>query len=134
MLTLIVTVLFGLVIALFAMQNTSGANIHIAQYNFTHVPLYLIMIGSLLVGLLISWVISLLNGVASFFTLQGKEHTIKNADKTIAQLEERVHALEKENARLQGHEDPHDIQKESIAEDTQMHRPNIFQRLKYSIR
>jgi len=56
MLVLLVGVIFGLAIAYFATQNTTPVTIHIAQYAFEG-PLYLVVMGSLFVGLLIAWIL-----------------------------------------------------------------------------
>jgi uncharacterized integral membrane protein len=132
MLTLIVALLFGLLIALFAMQNTAGATITIAQYRFTQVPLYIVVIGSLFFGILISWFISILDGISSFFVSRGEKRSLRQANKTIATLEERLHNLEKENVSLKEHEYISGGDDEADEQNiSPVHKPNIFQRFKY---
>ncbi len=101
--TLILLVLFGMLAAFFATQNTTHASINIASYTLKDVPMYLIVLGSLLVGLLLSSVISLINSISSSFTLHGKDVKIKEGKKTVIDLTKIIHQLELENTKLQEH-------------------------------
>jgi len=100
MLVLFVAVLFGLAIGYFATQNTTPVTIRVAQYAFEDVPLYLIAVGSLLIGLFIAWILYFARTVSSTVTIYGKDHQVKRAKQTAAVLEHRVHELETENTRL----------------------------------
>lgn len=100
MLVLIVTVIFGLGIAYFATQNTTTITIKLAGYTLTDLPLYVMVVGSLLVGLLFAWIINLVSSISSSLTIHGKDKTIKEAKKTIADLTKKVHELELENTQL----------------------------------
>lgn len=100
MATLIVTVLFGLIIAYFATQNTGVISITFLNYTLTGIPTYIVVAGSLLVGLFLSWIISLVNDIATGFTIRGKESKIKDYKKETAELLKINHQLELENTRL----------------------------------
>jgi len=100
MFALIILVVFGLGMAYFATQNTVPTSIYIADYRFGGIPLYIIVIGSLLLGIFISWIISVAGAFSSILTIYGKNSKIKNADKTIDELKEKKHELEVENAGL----------------------------------
>ena len=54
MLELIATVIFAILIAFFAIQNSVPVNIHLNSYNLAGIPLYLVVLGSVLVTLLFS--------------------------------------------------------------------------------
>ncbi|MBI2264434.1 MAG: DUF1049 domain-containing protein [Armatimonadetes bacterium] len=99
MLILILGAVFGLLVAYFAVQNTAPVAIILAGYEST-VPLYFVVIGSLLIGLLLSWITSLAESLSSFFTIHGKDSAIKEARKEIGELAIRIHELELENTRL----------------------------------
>jgi len=99
MLVLLVGVIFGLAIAYFATQNTTPVTIHIAQYAFEG-PLYLVVMGSLFVGLLIAWILYFGRSVCSKLAVYGREHALKKARQTAADLELRVRDLQAENAQL----------------------------------
>ncbi len=100
MFALIILVVFGIGVAYFATQNTQTVSITAANYSLTGIPLYFIVLVSLLLGFVVSWVLSFFDVISSALKLRGKESTIKDANKQIADLTKRVHQLELENERL----------------------------------
>lgn len=101
MATLIVTIIFGLIITYFALQNTGNISLNFLNYTIPSVPTYFVIIGSLLLGLLFSWIVSLINGIFTSFTMHGKDSKIKSSGKENEQLAKRIHELEIENAKLE---------------------------------
>lgn len=97
---IIFSVIVGSGIAYFATQNTNLISLHLGSYITPEVPLYFVVIGALLLGLLLSWIFSLVNSLFSKITLHGKENEIKKDEKNIAELTKEIHQLELENARL----------------------------------
>lgn len=85
MFALIILVIFGLGTAYFATQNTMPTILYIGNYRIADVPMYFVIIGSLLLGVFISWIISIID---------------RSPDKTIDALKEEKHDLEIENARF----------------------------------
>ncbi len=102
MFALIVLVVFGIGVAYFATQNTQATSIVLGGYTLTGTPLYLIVLGSLLLGFVVSWIISLVDVISSALKIHGKDSAIKDSNKQIAELTKRVHQLELENERLKG--------------------------------
>lgn len=130
MLSLIVILMFGLAIAYFAIQNTLGVTMVLANNVITNVPLYMIIIGSVLAGVVLSWIISGINAFTVYRKLRGKEKVIEEDQKQIHSLEEKVMTLEAENTQLRtdvegkinsAHEEEHEEQRE--------HRPSFFYNL-----
>lgn len=101
MATLIVTVILGLVIAFFATQNTSAITLNFFNYVVPGIPTYVVVVGALLFGLLISWIISLINDIAAGLTIRGQDNKIKDFKKDNVELTKKIHQLELENTRLQ---------------------------------
>jgi cell division protein FtsB len=66
------------------------------------VPLFIIILGSLLIGLLVSWIFSLVDGAGAAMSLMGKDRKIHAQESQVSQLENRIHDLEIENAQLKG--------------------------------
>jgi len=97
---LIVTVIFGLGIAYFSIQNTATVAIHFNQYTWSNIPLYIVIVGSLLTGIVIAGIISFANFISSKIILHGKENTIKETKQLVANLTRNLHQLELENATL----------------------------------
>ncbi len=100
MFALIVLFIFGIGVAYFGTQNTQTISVTLANYNLNGIPVYVIVLGSLLLGFIISWIISLVDVISSAFKIRGKESSIKDANKQIANLTKTVHQLELENERL----------------------------------
>lgn len=98
--TLIVTVLFGLIIAYFATQNTAVVSLNFLNYEALDIPLYVVIVGSLLAGLVLSWILSIVNGISTGFKIMGKESKIKDYGKENAEYLKQIHQLELENAKL----------------------------------
>lgn len=95
--------LFALGTAFFATQNTGGTTIVLANTHLSSIPMYVVVIASILLGLFMGWIISLLNGISSFFTIRGKDSTIASTKNRIADLERKNRDLELENTRLREH-------------------------------
>lgn len=100
MLVLIVGVIFGLVVGYFATQNTTPVTIELGQYVIKELPLYVVIVGSLLVGLFIAWILYIARTVSSRVTIYGKDTEVRKARRTVADLEQRCRELEEENGRL----------------------------------
>ena len=100
--TLILMVIFGVWFAWLATQNTVGTTLRIGSYELTNIPLYLIALGSLLLGLLISWIINTLDWISSALTIKSKEGRIAQTEREIDNLQTQIRSLELENARLRG--------------------------------
>ena len=100
MLSILLSVVFGLAIGYFATQNTAPVTIQFGDLVVENVPLYMVTIGSLMVGLLIAWIFYIARTVSTTLTIAGKDHEVKRSKRTVSDLEQRVHELEAENTRL----------------------------------
>lgn len=84
----------------FATQNTGTVHLFFGNYLIQGVPLYIVVIGSLLLGIFISWLISLIDTFSSKLAIHGKVSEINEAHKTINKLQQENRNLEIDNARL----------------------------------
>lgn len=100
MLSFIVLLVFASLVAYFAAQNLQTTTVTLANYPLTDVPLYAIVLFSLVIGIGVSWFLSLFGTVSSFFTIKKKETKIKQGNREITQLTKRIHELELENEKL----------------------------------
>lgn len=100
MFSIILIVLIGLGVALFAQQNTQTVEVAIGNYFFPAIPVYLIVLASMLFGLVIAWVLSLINFFSTALTLRQKDGAIHDAKQQATHLEKEVVQLRQENARL----------------------------------
>lgn len=97
---LIILVLFGILASVFAIQNSSSASITLLGYPLREVPLYLIVSGSLLIGLLLSSIVSFVNSIFTSFKMHGKNVKIKESKETVNELAKRNRELELEIVKL----------------------------------
>lgn len=100
MLAVIITLIFAIGVAIFATQNTSAVVVNLSQYS-SMVPLYLVVLVSILVGFVLAWILHLLDAFASLFTLWGKDNVIKKERKENTELKDKVKNLEIEKAKLE---------------------------------
>lgn len=102
MFSLIIYLILAIVFGYFATQNTGLISLTLASYKIEHIPLYVALGLTLLVGLFFSWLNGLFDLFASTMKIRGKEHTIKNDKKIIHELTKKINQLELENAKLTG--------------------------------
>lgn len=100
MLAVLLTIIFAIAVAYFATQNTAAIIINILGYSSV-VPVYLVVLLSLLVGFIFAWILHLMNAFASLFALRGKDNAIKKEKKVNTELTNKVHDLEIEKTRLE---------------------------------
>lgn len=100
MLSIFISVVVGLGVGYFATQNTAPVTIQIGEFVLESVPLYLVVVGSLILGLLTAWIFYVARTVSSTLTIYGKDHQMKRSRQTVADLEQKIHELEAANARL----------------------------------
>ena len=100
MLTLIATVILALVFALFATQNTGSVTIYFGSNSISNVPLYLVILLSIILTLLVSGFIYFLRSLSSSLTLNEKEEDIKKTKGELAEVTRQAHKLELENTKL----------------------------------
>jgi len=100
MLSILLSVILGLAIGYFATQNTAPASVQFGEFVIENVPLYMVTVGSLMLGLLIAWIFYIARTVSTTLTIAGKDHEVKRSKRTVSDLEQRVHELEAANARL----------------------------------
>ena len=100
MLVILLSVVFGLAIGYFSTQNTAPVTVQFGDFILPDVPLYLVTIGSLLLGLLIAWIFYFARTVSTSVTIFEKDHAMKRSRQTVAEMDRRLRELEIENARL----------------------------------
>ncbi len=92
--------MFGIVVSYLAIRNTTLVTLNFPGYIFNNIPLYLVILGSLLLGFLIAGVLSSINSMFSAFKIMGKNSVINSSQKEIEKLREKIQELELENSQL----------------------------------
>lgn len=124
--SLILALVVGLGFSYLALQNTQGVTLQFQQWQITNIPVYVLVIASMLIGLFISFAISLADSIAQTMTMFSKDHKIKSTEKSLESLEGKIHQLEIENARLKTMRHEPSFMRQSMFE-----KPNIFQKLRH---
>lgn len=96
MLILILFLAVGSVLAYIARQNFTHVTLTFGTYVLPNIPLFYVIVASLLVGLSLSYIIYLVNSFKSFWIIRNKESIIKQNQDEILELTKRVHQLELE--------------------------------------
>lgn len=100
MVSILLTVIFGLGIGYFATQNTAPVALRVGDFIWSDVPLYVVAVGSLLLGLFIAWIFYFARTLSATLTIAGKDREISKVRRTTSDLEQRIHDLEVTNAQL----------------------------------
>ncbi|MEN9407669.1 MAG: hypothetical protein RLZZ455_885 [Candidatus Parcubacteria bacterium] len=93
MIILITAVLLSLGFAYLATQNTTGVTLFAGGYAIESIPVYLLILGSLLLGLFTAWFLSTISSVASFMTIRKKDGTIHKATQELEKKDAIILAL-----------------------------------------
>lgn len=89
-------IIFGLFFTVFAVQNTALTSLAFGNLSLPQIPLYIIVLGSLLLGVIIAWIFAIVDNLTTVFLLNRKEKTIRELKKVVTSLTRRVHQLELE--------------------------------------
>ncbi len=100
MLTLILLLIVGSGLAYLSHNNLTPVAVKVGPYVFAGVPLFYVIIGALLTGLVLAYVISLIQTISASLTIRGKEKEISKNKNEVLELTKRVHKLELENEKL----------------------------------
>ena len=105
MLSLVVIISLAFVIAFFAVQNTATVSVLLGTYVFADVPLYFVILGSMLIGIILSAIIHTINMMLGYASFKRQEYVISSNEKKIASLTESNKHLQKElaKAKVQHH-------------------------------
>lgn len=83
-----------------AQDNLSLVTLHLGDYTLSDIPLFYVIVGSLLLGLGLAYLINLVNSIFVAFAMRGKDHKIKETKIEVVELTKMIHQLEIENERL----------------------------------
>lgn len=100
MFILILFLVVGSVMVYLAQNNLTLVTLHLWKYVFSDIPLFYVIIGSLLTGLGLAYLGYLINSIFTGFTIRGKDKKIKQSKSENVDLTKRIHQLEIENERL----------------------------------
>lgn len=99
MLTFILLIIVGSILAYISKFNNMPVSVNFGMYVLTEIPLFYVIIGSVLFGLVLSYLFYQVHAISTLFTLRSKDQEIKKNQDEVLQLTKRVHQLELEMPR-----------------------------------
>lgn len=99
MFILILFLIVGSVLVYISKFNFVPVTVNLGLYTFSDIPLFYVIIASVLFGLIISSLVYSVRAVSTSFTLRGKNKEIKKDKNEILELTRDVHKLELDNER-----------------------------------
>lgn len=100
MFTLIIFLVVGSILVYISKFNFLPVSVNLGVYVLNDIPLFYVIIGSLLIGIILSYVLYLVHSISTSFKLRGKNKEIKKDKDEVLELTKRVHQLELENEKL----------------------------------
>jgi len=80
--------------------NFMLVSVNLGWYTFSNIPLFYVIVASLVIGLALSYLVYLVHVISTSFTIRGKNKEIKKDKEEVLELTKRVHQLELENEKL----------------------------------
>jgi uncharacterized integral membrane protein len=100
MVALILLLILASGIAFFSQQNTMLVTVSFLQYSIPNLPLFYVMIASMLVGIFLAYVVHISQSISAALTISEKNKKNKKLKQTLLDLVKKNHQLELENVRL----------------------------------
>jgi len=100
MLILILSLVVGSLLVYISKYNFQPVSVNLGFTIFSGIPLFYIIVGSLVIGLVLSYLVSLIQSISTSFILHGKNVEIKKNKDEVLELTKRVHQLEIKNEKL----------------------------------
>lgn len=125
MIGLILGAITALFIFFFAFQNSQNVTVQFLNYVLNDVPLYLVVILSILAGIILSFVISIPGSISATVSMFNKDRKIKSTEKTLEKVANKVKGLEIENTKLKNNSRGPSFIKQSV-----LAKPNFLQKIR----
>lgn len=100
MFTLILFLIVGSFLVYISKFNFTPVTVNLGIYLLKDIPLYYVIAGSLLIGLIFSYLLYVLHVISTSFKLRGKNKEIKKDKGEVLELTKQIHQLELENEKL----------------------------------
>lgn len=100
MLIVILSLIVGSVLVYISRFNFQPVSVNLGFYVLPNIPLFYVIVGSLLIGLVLSYLAYLVNAISNSFVLRGKDGEIRKNKAEVLELTKRVHQLEIKNEKL----------------------------------
>jgi uncharacterized integral membrane protein len=100
MLSLILLLVIGSGLVYISKFNFMLVSVNLGMFVISDIPLFYVIVGSLVTGLVLAYLMHLVNEVTNSFRFRGKDKEIKKNKEEVLELAKRVHQLELENEKI----------------------------------
>lgn len=100
MIKIIFLLIAGSALTYISKYNLQPVSVNLGIYNIASIPLFYVIVGSLLFGFIFSYIMQLLRNILTYFEMRGKSRQIKSGQAEILDLTKTVHQLELKNEKL----------------------------------
>lgn len=100
MLILILSLIVGSLLVYISKFNFQPVSVNLGFAVFSGVPLFYVIIISLVIGLVLAYLFSLVQSISTSFVMHGKDAELKKNKGEVLELTKRIHQLEIKNEKL----------------------------------
>jgi uncharacterized integral membrane protein len=99
MLILILILISGSFLVYISKYNFALVNVNLGTFILKDIPLFYVMIGSVIFGLVLAYLVHLIISLSTAMTMRRKNKEIQKEKEEVLELTKRVHQLELENEK-----------------------------------
>jgi uncharacterized integral membrane protein len=99
MLILILFLIIGSALVYISKYNFIPVTVNLGLHTFSNIPLFYVIVASIIFGLVLSYLVYLVHAISTSFTIRGKNKEIKKEKDEVLELTKNVHQLELENEK-----------------------------------
>lgn len=99
MLVLILFLVVGSGLVYISKYNFTPVSVNLGMYTIANIPLFYVIVGSLVIGLVLSYLVYLVHSISTSFRFRSKDKEIKENKDEVLELTKSVHKLELQNER-----------------------------------
>ena len=99
MLIVVIFLIIGSILAYLSHDNLMPVSVMFGPYVFYDIPLFYVIVGSVVTGLLVSYLLHVLYVISTSLRLRSKEKELKKSQEEVLELTKRVHQLELEKEK-----------------------------------
>ena len=100
MLILFLAIVLSIIFSIFATQNTGLITLYFYSYSLPNIPIYIVILASVLSAFVISLLVQLIKNLSSGMTISNQKSKIKFLKRELAEVIKDLHKMELENAKF----------------------------------
>ena len=105
MLILILLLVVGSILVYISKFNFELVSVNLGFYVFNNIPLFYVIVGSVVFGLVLSYLAYLFHSIFTSYTIRSKNHEIKKNKEEVLDLTKQVHQLELDKEKIKNGSD-----------------------------